>query len=142
MYAKGALMLHTLRSWVNDDEKFFNMLRAIQRTFALQTVSTIHIENFISKELNMKLRPFFNQYLRTAALPVLDYYFEGSGKSQKFYYKWTAVQDFNMPVRVMLEKDKWTTIYPTIIWQSAPAPIKRRLFKFDHEHFYFDTSEK
>jgi aminopeptidase N len=142
MYNKGALMLHTLRSWVNDDERFFNLLRSIQSVFALQTVSTIQIENYMSKELNMKLRPFFNQYLRTAELPMLDYYFEGIGKTQQLFYKWTAISGFNMPVRVMLEKDKWTTIYPFNMWQSVHAPIKQKFFKFDKERFYFDTSVK
>lgn len=142
MYNKGALVLHTLRSWVNDDEKFINMLRALQQTFSLQTVSTIQVENFIAKYLNMKLRPFFNQYLRNADLPVLDYYFTGTGKSKMLFYKWSAVPDFQMPVRVMLEKDQWTTLYPGILWQSIPAPIKQKWFRFDKDHFYFDTSEK
>ena len=65
MYYKGANMLHTIRTAINDDEKFRQILRGIGKDFYHQTVTTQQIENYISEKSGINFSTVFDQYLRT-----------------------------------------------------------------------------
>ncbi|AHM61706.1 peptidase M1 membrane alanine aminopeptidase [Flammeovirgaceae bacterium 311] len=114
MYFKGANMLHTLRQLVNDDEKWRQILRGLNKEFYHQTVSSQQVENYLSRQTGRELKPFFDQYLRSTLVPTLEYRFINSILS----YRWTnAVPNFNMPVLVTLNgKELW--LEPTTQWQS------------------------
>ena len=71
MYPKGGNMLHTLRTWIGDDEKWRSVLRGLQRDFYHQTVTTEQIENYIATQTGKDLKAFFNQYLRDTRIPVV-----------------------------------------------------------------------
>ncbi len=45
MYPKGASMLHTMRQIINNDEKFRQILKGLNKDFYHQTVTTEQIEN-------------------------------------------------------------------------------------------------
>ncbi len=112
MYYKGANMLHTLRQIIDDDEKWRQILRGINQEFYHQTVSGDQIEKYIAQQSGMKLKPFFDQYLRTVQIPTLEYYIEGN----KIIYRWiNTVKDFDMPLKIYINKDMvW--IYPKTNW--------------------------
>ncbi|WP_314242492.1 M1 family metallopeptidase [Empedobacter tilapiae] len=112
MYYKGANMIHTLRTWMNNDEKFRQMLRGLNKEFYHQTVTTEQIENYIAKFSGLNLNAFFNQYLRTIKVPTLELKQNGN----KVEYRYTNVVDgFAMPLRL---KDSEVTINPTTNWQT------------------------
>ncbi|HEX2683683.1 MAG TPA: M1 family metallopeptidase, partial [Ferruginibacter sp.] len=46
MYYKGGNMLHIIRQLVNDDEKFRQILRGLNKTFYHQTVTTRQVEDY------------------------------------------------------------------------------------------------
>jgi aminopeptidase N len=124
MYYKGANMLHTLRQVVNDDEKWRQLLRGLNREFYHQTVTTGQIENFMSKQVGRDLTPFFNQYLRDTRVPRLEYQFS----PQKMRYRWSnCVPGFAMPVKIFLNgKERW--LEPTTAWKELPGvPAKARV---------------
>ncbi len=131
MYYKGGNMLHTLRQIVNDDEKWRQILRGLNKTFYHQTVTTKQIEDYISEKTGMNLKPFFDQYLRETKIPVLEYFI----KEKKLYVRWNnVVSDFNMPVRIKLgDQFKW--VKPTIGWSSIPIPSDAITFAVDR-NFY------
>jgi aminopeptidase N len=138
MYNKGALMIHSLRSWINNDSVFFALLKNIQQEFAYETVESKQIENYITQFTGMKLKPFFNQYLRNAELPVLEYYFEGK---KIVFYRWNAVKDFNMPVFVTTSANKYEQIYPTGNWQKIDIKLKSKQFKIDDTKYFFSIRQ-
>lgn len=72
MYYKGANMLHMIRTMVNDDSLFRETLRKMNAVFYHKTVSTKEIEDFMSRELKMDLKPIFDQYLRTTQVPIME----------------------------------------------------------------------
>ncbi|MFV0143352.1 M1 family metallopeptidase [Empedobacter falsenii] len=112
MYYKGANMIHTLRTWMNNDEKFRQMLRGLNKEFYHQTVTTEQIENYIEKFSGLNLNAFFNQYLRTVKVPTLELKQNGN----KVEYRYTNVVDgFTMALRL---KDSDITINPTTNWQT------------------------
>ena len=112
MYYKGANMLHTLRQWINDDHKWREILRGLNDTFYHQTVTTKQIEDYISTTSGIDLTAFFNQYLRDARIPVLEY----SIQNNQLKYRWAnTVADFEMPVQVSFDgKEQW--LHPKASW--------------------------
>lgn len=113
MYYKGGNMIHTIRQLINDDEKFRQILRGLNKTFYHKTVTTQEIENYIATQSGLKLNKIFDQYLRTTQVPVLEYKIEGNSLK----YHWANVEaGFDMPVKFNINNkivpctEQWTTI--------------------------------
>ena len=97
MYYNGANMIHTLRTWLNDDVKFKSILRGLNKDFYHQTVDGKDIETYIAKHSGLDLNVFFDQYLRTIQIPVLETKIENN----QLHYRYVNVLDgFNMPLRL------------------------------------------
>ena len=73
MYAKGASLVHTIRQLVQDDERFRQMLRGLNKDFYHQTVSSRQVEAYISRFTGKDLSKIFDQYLRTSKIPELQF---------------------------------------------------------------------
>ncbi len=136
MYPKGGNMLHTLRQLIEDDEKWRQILRGLNKTFYHQTVTTKQIEDYISDQSGIDLTEFFNQYLRTTKIPTLEYNMENN----QLKYRWTNIVDkFDMPVKVSInDKEQW--IYPKSEWKTMPLERKNSSFQMD-PNFYIDTKK-
>ncbi|WP_452223354.1 M1 family metallopeptidase [Lacinutrix chionoecetis] len=121
MYYKGANMLHTLRQMVNNDDEWRQLLRTLNSKFYHQTVTTKQIEYCIAEESGLDLTGFFNQYLRTTKIPVLEF----THKNKVLKYRWTNVVDnFIMPIIVSIgDKEHWIT--PTTEWQTFKTPSSK-----------------
>ncbi|MCT2564138.1 M1 family metallopeptidase [Chryseobacterium herbae] len=111
MYPKGASMIHTIRQVINNDEKFRQILRGMNKDFYHQTVTTKQIEDYMSSKSGMDLSSIFDQYLRTVKIPTLEY--SQNGESLKFRYT-NGVKDLKLPV--IINGDQ--TINPTETWQT------------------------
>ena len=137
MYYKGANILHTLRQLVDNDEKWRNILRGLNKEFYHQTVTTKQVEEYISKESGIDLTAFFDQYLRTTMVPKVEYSL-ADGNSLKFRYV-DIIENFDMPIIVVVNgKEEW--IYPTSEWKTKkfPAAIETVEIKKD---FYVNSEE-
>ncbi|NBQ47338.1 MAG: M1 family peptidase, partial [Sphingobacteriia bacterium] len=114
IYYKGANMLHTLRQLVNNDSLWHAMFLSMNKTFFHKTVNTDEIEGFMSSFLKMDLRPFFEQYLRSIKLPILEYKVVKDG----FAYRYVnTVTGFQMPLPVQLGQEQ-QRIFPDTTWQT------------------------
>lgn len=120
MYFKGSLMLNTIRHAVNDDDKWWKMLLDYSETYKKQIIDTQTVVAFFSKASGMDLEPVFNQYLRHAALPVLQLRMSNN----KLEYRWQAdVDGFTMPVGITVE-GKEMMLQATDKWQAAKINVK------------------
>jgi len=118
MYSKGAVILNMIRTIINDDEKWRQILRGLNKTFYHQTVTYNDITGYINKESGMNLSPVFDQYLRTASLPVLNIY----QSKDKIYCRWTGcVPGFNMPVRIRVKGGEYKFFTPTSSNHNGPV---------------------
>jgi aminopeptidase N len=116
MYYKGANMLHNLRQLIEDDEKWRQILRGLNKTFYHQTVTTKQIEDYLSEQTGIDLTAFFNQYLRDTRIPTLEYTIENN----ELKYRWTnIVANFDMPILVTID-DKKQWVYPNAEWKMIP----------------------
>ncbi|WNW01796.1 M1 family metallopeptidase [Tenacibaculum sp. HL-MS23] len=112
MYYKGANMLHNIRTLINDDEKWRQILRGLNTVFYHKTVNTKQVENYISQQSGIDLSTIFDQYLRTVKIPVFEYKIENN----KLSYRWNSVvADFNMPLNIFVN-DKKQQLNPTEKW--------------------------
>lgn len=97
MYDKGGIMLNTIRTIINNDEKWRNILRGLNKNFYHQTVTTADVVGYISKQSGLNLTPVFDQYLRYKNIPVLELRFE----KEQLLARWVAdVNGFSMPVKI------------------------------------------
>ncbi|MFO7744731.1 MAG: M1 family metallopeptidase [Psychroflexus sp.] len=104
MYYKGANMLNTLRSVINNDEKWWNLMKEFHETFKYQTIHTDNVIEFYNKRTEENLEPIFNQYLNYTSIPELQLKFDDNNK---LYMRWeTDVNDFKMPIEFQNSSEK------------------------------------
>ncbi len=114
MYYKGSNLLHTIRQLVDDDEKWRQVLRGLNKDFYHQTVTTQEIEAYISKKTGLDLSKVFDQYLRTANIPLFEY----KVTQTTLAYRYTNVIDgFDMPLKISLGAESHKLI-PSTKWNS------------------------
>ena len=119
VYYKGANILNTLRTIVNDDEKWRGVLRGMNEHFYHQTINSDQLIAYMSTYLDMDLTPFFNHYLYKADLPIFEYYH----KEGKLYFRWLdTASDFKMPVDLILEDGSSKRVNPKPSWTSIDMP--------------------
>ncbi|MBO0935935.1 M1 family metallopeptidase [Fibrella sp. HMF5335] len=125
MYFKGANMLHMIRQWVANDEKWRQVLRQLNQTFYHKTVTTAQIEQFLITKTGLKLQPIFDQYLRTAQIPTLEYTTSPTG----IRYRWVnCLPGFTMPVRLCLnDLGPRRLVTPTTSWQELKQPAVKEV---------------
>jgi aminopeptidase N len=154
MYPKGALILHTLRNIINNDDFFFEIIKGIQTEFKYKTIDSRDIENYISEKSGINFSDFFELYLRSHAIPTLSVQMqENEFHDLKIKYRYTlgglsAFKEgeyqekqpfFSMPVKVTVKKDTYDFIYPTTEWQTATLKnMKADDFKVATDLFYID----
>lgn len=96
MYYKGANMLNTLRSVINNDEKWWSLLKEFHKTFKYQTIHANDVINFYNSRTELDLKPIFDQYLNYISIPELQLKFD---KNKTLYLRWkTDVENFKMPI--------------------------------------------
>jgi aminopeptidase N len=138
-YFKGALFLHTLRSVVNDDARWWRLIRDFYQTFKYQNIMTEDVVRFFNTALGQDLTPIFDQYLRRPALPTLELAFnENEGTVA---YRWNADERaFAMPIRVGLP-GAWQTITPTTDWQRMPNTLAPDAFEVATDLYYVNVAK-
>jgi aminopeptidase N len=135
MYYKGSNMLHNIRQWVDDDEKWRQVLRGLNKDFYHQTVSSAQVEQYLIDKTGKDLRTLFDQYLRTAKIPILEYKIAGDTISYRYM---NVVTNFNMPIRVFVEGNAYW-IDPSGEWQTKA--LDGDLSKLDIDtNFYIETN--
>lgn len=139
-YFKGALMLNTLRSVINDDRRWWRLLHDTYQHFKYRNIMTEDMVHFFNEKAGINLTPIFDQYLRHAGIPTLELAFDDAKRSVS--YRWVADEPgFNMPVQVG-KRDKWQIIRPTTNWQTMPTSLKRDEFDVATDLYYVNVSKR
>jgi aminopeptidase N len=130
MYYKGGNMLHTIRQIVDDDEKWRNILRDINKEFWHSVVKGSQIEEYLSKKTGIDLKPLFDQYLRDVRIPVFEYFVSGNALS----FRWNnCVPGFKMPLKIYVS-GKEMNVNPTEEFQTIQVP-KNAHIKIDPDYY-------
>jgi aminopeptidase N len=118
IYMKGAWVLHTLRSTLNDDALFFKIIKQYATENAPKVVTSEDFERYVNDISGKDYRWFFEQYLRSNEVPVFEYRESPAG----FEYRWANTKpEFKMPVKLKViknGKEKEITVVPTREYQT------------------------
>jgi len=130
MYYKGSLVLNTLRNAIDNDEKWWRILKKFTESNRLKIIETKDVIDYFSAEVGWNLNPFFNQYLQFNAIPHL----ETKITDTAFSYRWkTDVTDFELPLFISVNQQK-VKLNPTSDWneisieKNAQVEIPTHLF--------------
>ena len=138
-YFKGALFINTLRSIVNDDKRWWALLRDFYQHFKYQTIMTEDVVAYFNQKTGRNLTRIFDQYLRHTAIPVLELVFDDGYKTVR--YRWRADErGFAMPVRVGT-KDHWQIIEPTTEWKEMKTGLKKEDFQVATDLYFIGVKK-
>ena len=98
-YMKGAWVMHTLRSAINDDPTWFAILKEFMVENAKSHVNTEDFFDKVKEKTGSDYAYFSEQYFYTPNQPELEYYQTDSS----FNYRWNNVNDnFIMPLDLLV----------------------------------------
>ncbi|HEV2276103.1 MAG TPA: M1 family metallopeptidase [Acidobacteriaceae bacterium] len=138
-YFKGALFLNTLRSIVNDDPRWWAILRGFYQHFKYQNIMTEDVAQYFNAKTGLNLTPVFDQYLRESNIPTLQLRFDGANGTVA--YRWQAdVPAFTMPVRVG-RKGAWQIIQPTTDWKTMKTSLGKDEFDVATDLYYVNVAK-
>ena len=141
MYQKASLMLHTLRSVIDNDSLWFSLIKGISYEFKHKTIDGIDVINYINSVIQRDFSTFFNQYLNTKEIPVLEYKIQKNGREHTLIYRWDAISGFNMNILVNDGiKDIWIT--PEDTWQELSLGFcDIKAFNIRQDLFFIDVKK-
>ena len=104
MYMKGSVLLHSLRTFVDNDSLWFATLKEIQSRFAYQSINSEDIFESFERTFGAHRIVFFKYFLQTSTLPTL---IVSKGEKKKiFNLRWKNVPDgFTLPVAVRVKNN-------------------------------------
>ena len=142
-YDKGALMIATLRNALAaeglGDAAWFKLIRDFYNAFKYKNSMTEDVVAWWNTATHRNLTPYFNQYLRHTAIPCLELNFDAA--THTVLYKWQAQEPgFTMPVQAG-DPAHWTTLHPTLEWQTLKTPLTPDQFKIAIDLFYINVSK-
>ena len=138
MYFKGALFLNTLRSVVDNDERWWKLLRDYFQRFKYQNILTEDVVKFFNAHVGHDLTPIFDEYLRHAELPTLELAL--STADGTLAYRWKAAErDFAMPIRLGTTAQS-ILLEPTTTWKMMPTSMREAELQVDLDRYYINIA--
>jgi aminopeptidase N len=136
MYGKGSAMIHTLRTMMNNDSLFREMLRGLNKTFFHQTVTSKQVEQYLMQKSGFgeKLQPFLEQYLYTTAIPIVEWKIKDKKLSARLT---NGVPKLSLKVWLPKGKgngewkwltDEWTTLSTTLSEVESETEWNKNLY--------------
>ncbi|MFM2306754.1 MAG: hypothetical protein RLZZ367_1423, partial [Bacteroidota bacterium] len=145
MYSKGALFLNTIRSIVNDDSRWWALIKGMcDTTFKMNNIGYADVLTYFNHKTGKDLTTVFEQYLKRPAIPVLHYKLKKIHKGQyEFTYYWQAdVTGFTMPVIVCTKGNSAKQLPATTTSQTVTLQLKKETdFKIRTDLLYVDVKQ-
>lgn len=126
MYPKASAMIHSIRMSMNNDEKFRQLLRHLNKRFFHKQVTTAMVEKEMSAYAGYNLKAVFKQYLSTTQVPEFQYQLSADGKQLKYRYT-NAIPDFNLQLPITAGNETLVLKPKVNQWQSIQLTQKQAL---------------
>ncbi len=142
MYFKGANLLHTIRQVINNDTKFREILKGLNKEFYHKITSSREVEAYFAKQSGKKLDKIFDQYLRQSQVPVLEYELIPAGAgAYTLKYRWAeTIEGFEMPLKIVVNnKEQW--IQPGTSFKNLKLTGKMPNELSINRNFYISTKK-
>ena len=116
-YMKGAWVMHTLRSVIDNDKIWFEILKEFMEENAKSFVDTNDFFKKVYQKTNIDFSYFSEQYFYTPNQPILEFY----QTDKEFFYRWNNVnKNFIMPIDLLVNGSE-IRIYPSNKFKSFKA---------------------
>lgn len=138
IYYKGANMLGTLRSIVNDDELWWKTLKSFVKDFKHSVTDTEEVISYFNEKLGKDYTSFFKQYLYYKDIPVLQF----RKNKKRVDARWKVhAKNFEMPIDLGFVGDDSTyRLNLTNNWIKTELRMKDlENLKIDIFNFYIDV---
>jgi aminopeptidase N len=136
-YMKGAWVMHTLRSVINNDNLWFEILKEFMIENAKGFANTKDFFDKVNEKTGKDYWYFAEQYFYTPNQPEVEYYQTDSN----FYYRWNNVNDnFIMPIDFLVNGVE-KRVKPSKDYQSFPISKHSQIEVMDWK-FYVLPIEK
>ena len=136
MYYKGANILHMIRTVINDDEKWRNILRGLNKDFYHSIVTSKQVENYVAEKSGLELDLFWDQYLRTTMIPTFEYTLEDSTIKYRLI---NIVEDLVMPIKFRFYE---TEVLDNVGGQWRSITVKKPIDSIAIDRNYFIDVKK
>lgn len=124
-YYKGAWIIHSMRNSLNDDQKFYEMMRAFNRDFFKKTTNTAEVVAWWAKHTDPRYAATWNHFLHKPELPVLELKINGKGKKGRLTYRYSGVsEDFYLPL-ILSTQSGPIELKPNTIWQETAVALNK-----------------
>ena len=136
-YMKGAWVMHTLRSVINNDEIWFKILKEFMVENAKGFANTRDFFNKVKENTGEDYWYFAEQYFYSPNQPVLEYYQD----ENNYHYRWINVNDnFIMPIDLLVN-GSIKRVYPSNKFKKIDINRHAQIEVMDWK-FYVKPSEK
>lgn len=136
MYYKGSAMIHTYRAMLGNDSLFRALLRGLNKTFFHQTVTAKQVQQYLIQQsgLGEKMQPFFDQYLTTTAIPIIEWKIKNNKLSARIT---NSVPKLTMKIYLPTAKGKgewhwltedWTTVSTSLSEVESETEWNKNLY--------------
>jgi len=71
-YKKGALLVHHIRRIINDDDKFFDVLRGFLRKYSFSVATGMDFKQYLEEQTGIDFTTFFDQWYFGEGFPIFD----------------------------------------------------------------------
>jgi len=134
MYPKGANLMHTIRHMVGDST-FKAMLLEMNKRYFHSTVTSAEVERFMSTFAKRNFGKVFDQYLRTAQVPILEW----GVHDKRIYVRLTdCVEGLAMPIALQVGADS-SEVELTTQWRALPWSVGKKDVLTVDRNWYIST---
>lgn len=145
MYNKGMLFLNTIRYVVNDDTKWWSIIKCMSDTaFKMKNVDYNDVVKFFNEKTGKNLSPIFEQYVQHAAIPVLEYSLKKiKGKEYELKARWvTDAKNFKMPVFISATGKDYSPVGVSNDWSTQKISLEKEAnFKINDQWAYITVKK-
>ncbi len=141
MYQKGSAVLHTIRNLIENDSLWYHLILSMTNFFKHQTIDGRDVLNYMNEKSGYDFDDLYQQYLYTNTLPQFQYKVERYKGENYLKYRWEANDNFNMPIKVTLENEKWNWIYPNKNWKEIKLELTEDDFQIATHLFLMDIKK-
>lgn len=133
MYPKGGIMLNMFRTIINNDEKWREILRGLNKTFYHKTVTYDDVVGYINQQSGFNFTTVFDQYLHYKTIPTLEFRFQ----DKQLLARWIAdVNGFSMPAKIRIKGGEYqffdlnTSFKPIKLAEATKENIEPDTFNY------------
>lgn len=102
IYNKGAMLMHTLRTQMENDALFMRILKDMQIEFRDTTITSAEFEAYFLEKCECDLQAIFDRMLRVADAPDLAYsvFINEDKNTAELKYRWAEGTPTNYPMKI------------------------------------------